>query len=42
MFSQAAHATFYAKDKHPYAIERYSNEIVRLMRVMDERLEDRQ
>ena len=38
MFGQAAHFIYYAKDKHPYAIERYSNELVRLMRVMDNHL----
>lgn len=42
MFGQAAHFIFYAKEKHPYAIERYSNEIMRLMRVMDEHLVDRE
>jgi GST-like protein len=42
MFGQAAHFNFYAKDKHPYAIERYSNEMVRLLRVMDEHLADRE
>ena len=42
MFGQVAHFVFYAKDKHPYAIERYSNELMRLMRVMDEHLADRE
>jgi GST-like protein len=42
MFGQAAHFTFYAKDKHAYAIERYSNELIRLMRVMDEHLANRE
>jgi len=38
MFGQAAHFVYYAKDKHPYAIERYSREVSRLMRVLDQRL----
>lgn len=42
MFGQAAHFIFYSKDKHPYAIERYSNELARLLRVMDDHLEGRQ
>src|SRR5262249_5516254 len=32
----------YAKDKIPYAIERYSNEAKRLTRVMNKRLEETQ
>lgn len=42
MFGQAAHFIFYAKEKHPYATERYSNEMLRLLRVMDEHLADRE
>lgn len=38
MFGQNAHFSFYAKDKHPYAIERYANEVSRLLRVLDRRL----
>ncbi|HZZ36573.1 MAG TPA: glutathione S-transferase N-terminal domain-containing protein [Caulobacteraceae bacterium] len=37
-FGQMAHFVFYAKDKHPYAIERYSREVSRLMRVLDHQL----
>ncbi|MCR9279872.1 MAG: glutathione S-transferase N-terminal domain-containing protein [Pseudomonadaceae bacterium] len=35
MFGQFAHFNFYAKEKHPYSIERYGNEIQRQLRVMD-------
>lgn len=42
MFGQLAHFFFYAKEKHPYAIERYSNEMMRLLSVMDTHLKDRQ
>lgn len=42
MLGQVAHFIFYAKDKHPYATERYSNEMLRLLRVMDEHLTDRE
>jgi len=38
MFGQAAHFVYYAKDKHPYATERYTREVNRLMRVLDGRL----
>jgi GST-like protein len=38
MFGQNAHFSFYAKDKHPYAIERYANEVTRLLRVLEGRL----
>lgn len=38
MFGQNAHFSFYAKDKHPYSIERYANEVKRLLKVLDERL----
>ncbi|RVT94183.1 glutathione S-transferase family protein [Sphingomonas crocodyli] len=38
MFGQEVHFTHYAKDKHPYAIDRYSREVARLLRVLDERL----
>ena len=38
MFGQDAHFTHYAKDRHPYAIDRYSREVERLMRVLDQRL----
>jgi GST-like protein len=38
MFGQQGHFLFYAKEKHPYAIERYSNEVRRLLGVLDKRL----
>lgn len=38
MFGQQAHFVHYAKDQHPYSIERYKREVSRLMRVMDGRL----
>jgi GST-like protein len=38
MFGQFAHFAFYAKDKHPYSIERYQREVQRLMRVLDGQL----
>ena len=38
MFGQAAHFSHYAKERHPYAIERYSREVGRLMMVLDKRL----
>jgi GST-like protein len=38
MFGQSAHFSFYAKDKHPYSIERYANEVSRLLRVLEGRL----
>jgi GSH-dependent disulfide-bond oxidoreductase len=38
MFGQQAHFSHYAKDRHPYAIERYSREVDRLMMVLDKRL----
>ncbi|MEM0986239.1 MAG: glutathione S-transferase N-terminal domain-containing protein [Pseudomonadota bacterium] len=41
MFGQFAHFFFYAKEKHPYAIERYGDEIARQLAVMDGHLEGR-
>ncbi|WP_337187069.1 glutathione S-transferase N-terminal domain-containing protein [Phenylobacterium sp.] len=38
MFGQNAHFSFYAEEKHPYAIARYASEVDRLLRVLDERL----
>ncbi|BCW87912.1 Disulfide-bond oxidoreductase YfcG [Alphaproteobacteria bacterium SO-S41] len=38
MFGQFAHFVFYAKDKHPYAIDRYTRERERLMGVLDQQL----
>lgn len=38
MFGQAIHFSHYAAERHPYAIERYSREVQRLMRVLDKRL----
>jgi GST-like protein len=38
MFGQANHFANYAPDKIPYAIERYRNEVLRLMRVLEKRL----
>jgi len=42
MFGQAAHFTVYAKEKLPYAIDRYVNESKRLLGVLDTRLADRE
>jgi GST-like protein len=41
MFGQAGHFTRYAPEKIPYAIDRYTNETRRLLRVLDTRLQDR-
>lgn len=43
MFGQFGHFYRYAKDKidHPYPVERYSNEVRRLLGVLDKRLEGR-
>jgi len=38
MFGQFAHFFFYAKEKHAYSIERYMNEVTRLIGVMDRHL----
>ena len=38
MFGQNAHFSYYAKDKHPYAIERYASEVTRLLGVLEGRL----
>ena len=35
MFGQANHFRRYAKEQHPYAIERYTNEANRLMGILD-------
>ena len=40
MFGQYNHFAAYAVEKIPYAIERYSNEITRLHRVLDKRLSE--
>lgn len=40
MFGQLAHFTHYAKERHEYAIQRYSREVDRLMMVIDKRLGD--
>jgi GST-like protein len=40
MFGQNAHFSFYAKDKHPYSIERYANEVTRLLHVLEGRLSE--
>jgi len=40
MFGQNAHFSFYAKTKHPYSIERYANEVTRLLRVLEGRLSE--
>jgi GST-like protein len=42
MFGQAGHFTVYAKEKIPYAIERYANESKRLVGVLNTRLADRE
>jgi len=39
MFGQEVHFSHYAKDKHPYAIERYSREVARLLAVLNGRFE---
>ncbi len=41
MMGQAGHFRNYAPEKVPYAIERYTNETLRLLNVMDKRLSDR-
>jgi GST-like protein len=41
MMGQASHFRNYAPEKLPYAIERYTNESLRLLAVMDKRLADR-
>jgi GST-like protein len=41
MMGQASHFRNYAPEKLPYAIERYTNESLRLLAVMDNRLSDR-
>jgi GST-like protein len=38
MFGQHGHFASYAPEKIPYAIERYTNEINRILRVLDKRL----
>lgn len=41
MMGQAAHFRNYAPEQIPYAVERYTNETLRLLAVLDRRLEDR-
>lgn len=41
MMGQAGHFRNYAPEKIPYAIDRYTNETLRLLNVMDKRLADR-
>jgi GST-like protein len=41
-FGQAGHFRNYAKERVPYAIERYTNEVHRLFGVLEERLEGRE
>jgi GST-like protein len=41
MMGQASHFRNYAPEKIPYAIDRYTNESLRLLAVMDKRLSDR-
>jgi GST-like protein len=38
MFGQNAHFSYYAQDRHEYAIARYANEVTRLLHVLDGRL----
>ena len=38
MFGQHGHFAAYAPEKIPYAIERYTNEALRILRVLDKRL----
>ena len=40
MFGQYNHFANYANDKIPYAIDRYTNEVARLHRVLDKRLSE--
>jgi GST-like protein len=40
MFGQYNHFANYAPDKLPYAIERYTNEVARLHRVLEKRLNE--
>ena len=40
MFGQYNHFANYAVEKLPYAIDRYTNEVARLHRVLDKRLAD--
>src|SRR5438477_12322755 len=40
MFGQWNHFGAYAKEKLPYATERYTNEVARLTRVLNKRLEE--
>ena len=40
MFGQYNHFANYAVEKLPYAIERYTNEVARLHRVLDKRLSE--
>ena len=42
MGGQYAHFAFYAKEKIPYAIERYENEVNRQFGVLDRHLQDRE
>jgi GSH-dependent disulfide-bond oxidoreductase len=42
MFGQAGHFLNYAPEKIPYAIDRYTNEVRRLCRILDGRLADRE
>ena len=42
MLGQFAHFVFYAKERHPYSIERYSLEVARQMAVMDGHMEGRE
>jgi GSH-dependent disulfide-bond oxidoreductase len=41
MFGQVGHFTLYAPEKVPYAIERYTSEAQRLLKVLNTRLADR-
>jgi len=42
MAGQANHFRVFAKEQVPYAIERYTSEVTRLYKVMDQRLADRE
>jgi GSH-dependent disulfide-bond oxidoreductase len=42
MFGQANHFAVYAPEKLPYAIDRYINEVKRLLKVLNTRLADRE
>lgn len=42
MFGQFAHFFYYAKEKHAYSIERYFNEVTRLLTVMEKHIDGKE